>query len=200
MCDDPRQVICGVGLYDLEKNYMAKLDSPHIPPTLKEYINLEVKAGGGPIGCGYHDATGWFIICSGQGPFIAWTAKEDGWEKIDEWLANIKRDLEKRNAFWTKAFLETAQFVTLTFSVHNHPEEGDYVIISGDGEQKIAEGEDVCEHSITPKHFMRKHILRYGVDSISISEDGKRIEAKFPIAPYLVKQITEDICRQSDLG
>lgn len=31
---------------------------------------------GGPVGIGQCEELGWFIACSGQGPFIAWSEKE----------------------------------------------------------------------------------------------------------------------------
>lgn len=42
-----------------------------MPRECKEVV--DGPRDGGPVGIGYKEGKGWFVLCSGQGPFLAWS-------------------------------------------------------------------------------------------------------------------------------
>lgn len=74
-------------VFELEKslipseNWNARYKDMH--PKCQDLVRemeLDPFSQGGPIGIGFREDTGWFILCSGQGPFIHWIENDE--EKI----------------------------------------------------------------------------------------------------------------------
>jgi len=68
-------------VYELER-HMIPWDGnnpPEVPQIVIDALGepLEQAVKSGPIGVGHTEETGWFILMSGQGPFIFWMEKED---------------------------------------------------------------------------------------------------------------------------
>lgn len=71
-----------VSVYELEKHLMPRSEWDSIPleahamfrEVLNESLEDACKCGG--VGVGHTEETGWFILMSGQGPFIAWMEHE----------------------------------------------------------------------------------------------------------------------------
>lgn len=52
---------------------------PQMPVKCRELVDrmrIDPMSEGGPVSIGKSDELGWFIACSGQGPFIAWAEKD----------------------------------------------------------------------------------------------------------------------------
>ena len=65
-------------IFELERNMISFKDWKKLVPEhiYNEYLAPEVNEGC-PIGCGYTKETGWFVIGSGQGPFLIFKEKSD---------------------------------------------------------------------------------------------------------------------------
>ena len=63
---------------DLEKN-MLSYDDPKIPEPVKARAE-DPSLAGYPVGIGHRDDVGWFILGTGQGPYVIWLENEDNWK------------------------------------------------------------------------------------------------------------------------
>lgn len=70
-------------VFELEKHMISPSEwSEKIPSHVIEQLGvktaeevIEESKRGGPIGFGYTEETGWYILMSGQGPFVFWIEK-----------------------------------------------------------------------------------------------------------------------------
>lgn len=89
-----------INVYKLEKklippNKWNEVPKQLIEEALKQPLNEASKEV--PLGIGYTEETGWYILMSGQGPFIFWMENEDkGFYSLsqdgrcDRWTYNKK--------------------------------------------------------------------------------------------------------------
>lgn len=72
-----------ISVYELERQMISSSEWDKIPQEAHEMFkevlheSLEDACKSGPTGVGYTEETGWFILMSGQGPFIFWMENED---------------------------------------------------------------------------------------------------------------------------
>jgi hypothetical protein len=66
-------------VYELEHKILPEEEWGNIPQIVSDALGepWEEAAKSVPLGIGHTEETGWFIVMSGQGPFIFWMEKED---------------------------------------------------------------------------------------------------------------------------
>jgi hypothetical protein len=62
---------------ELEGKMLQTSEWHKVPSHIIDTFHEEIEAGY-PIGFGFDEDLGWFVLMCGQGPFLAWCEREDG--------------------------------------------------------------------------------------------------------------------------